>query len=163
MKRIHIGFSFLLFNAFLFMFCDGIMILSFYFVCLIHEMGHLVALKATGGELRRIELSFFGIRMVAAPASDLRCGAIVLLSGPAMNFITYMMLKVLDVGVRTAELSLAACLFNLMPFSSLDGGALLEMYASGRPYERRANQILTLLRAGTVAVIMAIIIMRIND
>ena len=92
MSRVRVGFSFLLFNGLLFLFCGGKMIFSFYSVCLLHELGHLAALRLTGGELRRAELSFFGIKMVAAPAADIGRGAVVLLSGPTANLLLYAVL-----------------------------------------------------------------------
>ncbi len=143
---IRVGFSFLLFNALLFLFCDGGMIASFYSVCLLHELGHIAALRLTGGELRRVELSFFGMRMVAAPAADIRRGALVLLSGPAANLALYAVLTVFGVCGMTARLSLAAGLFNLLPLSALDGGALLDMLAAGRVRERELRACLTAVR-----------------
>ncbi|MBR6070779.1 MAG: hypothetical protein IKP78_09340 [Ruminococcus sp.] len=154
---IRVGFTFLLFNALLFMFCDTEMIASFYAVCLLHELGHIAALRLTGGELRRVELSFFGIRMVAAPAADIGRGAFVLLSGPAANLLLYAVLTALGVCGRTARLSLAAGLFNLLPFSSLDGGALLDMLAAGRVREREIRVCLTAVRVLCAAELLALI------
>ncbi|MCR5016512.1 MAG: site-2 protease family protein [Ruminococcus sp.] len=147
MSRVRVGFSFLLFNGLLFLFFGGKMIFSFYSVCLLHELGHLATLRLTGGELRRAELSFFGIRMVAAPAADIGRGAVVLLSGPAANLLLYAVLTALGCGGITARLSLAAGVFNLLPFSGLDGGALLDMLAEGRPCERQLRTCLTVVRA----------------
>ena len=150
MNRVRTDFSFLLFNALLFLFCSGEMILSFYAVCLLHELGHIAALHLTGGELRRIELSFFGIKMVAAPAADAGRGAIVLLSGPAANLLLYAVLTALGVGAGAARLSLAAGVFNLLPFSGLDGGALLDMLAEGRTCERQLRTCFAVARAALV-------------
>ncbi|MDO4864121.1 MAG: hypothetical protein Q4A05_08130 [Ruminococcus sp.] len=154
---IRVGFSFLLFNALLFMFCDGEMIASFYAVCLLHELGHIAALRLTGGELRRVELSFFGIRIVAAPAADVGRGALVLLSGPAANLLLWAVLGGLGVGGRTAQLSLAAGVFNLLPLSSLDGGALFDMLAAGRVHERQIRVCLAAVRGVLAAGILGCI------
>lgn len=147
MTRLRVGFSFLFFNALLFLFCGGEMILSFYAVCLLHELGHIAALRLTGGELRRVELSFFGIRMVASPAADVGRGAVVLLSGPAANLLLYLLLTALHCCTGTARLSLAAGVFNLLPFCGLDGGALLDMLAEGRTCERQFRTCITVARA----------------
>ena len=154
---IRVGFSFLLFNAMLFLFCDTEMIASFYSVCLLHELGHIAALRLTGGELRRVELSFFGVRMVAAPAADIRRGALVLLSGPAANLALYAVLTVFGVCGMTARLSLAAGMFNLLPLSSLDGGALLDMLAAGCVRERELRTCLTAVRVLCAAGLLAYI------
>lgn len=158
MKRFRIKFSFLLFNALLFLLCDGGMILSFYAVCVLHELGHIAALRLTGRELRCVELSFFGIRITSAPAADIKRGAAVLLSGPAVNLLLYAFLRAADCCGRTAVLSLAAGLFNLLPLSSLDGGALLDMLAEGRIHERQFRVCLGVLRALTALALLMYII-----
>ena len=157
MSRVRVGFSFLCFNALLFCLCDGSMILSFYAVCLLHELGHIAALRLTGGELRSVELTCFGVRMTAAPAADLKRGAAVLLSGPAANLMLYAVLTAAGVCRETAELSLAAGLFNLLPFSSLDGGALLDMLAEGSVCERQIQLALKALRIAAAAALLLLI------
>ena len=157
MRKLRIHFSFLLFNALLFMLKDAGMILEFYAVCLLHELGHIAALRLTGGELRLIEFSIFGIKMTAAPAADIKKGAAVLLSGPAVNLLMYAALVLTGNGGRLA-LSLAAGAFNLLPFSSLDGGALLDMLAEGSPHERLIQSVLKAVRALLLAgIIIAVV------
>ena len=153
MSRVRVGFSFLCFNALLFCLCDGSMILSFYAVCLLHELGHIAALRLTGGELRSVELTCFGVRMTA----DVKRGAAVLLSGPAANLLLYVLLTAADVCRETAELSLAAGLFNLLPFSSLDGGAVLDMLAEGSVCERQIQLALKALRIAAAAALLLLI------
>ena len=158
MRKLRIHFSFLLFNALLFMLKDAGMILGFYTVCLLHELGHIAALRLTGGELRLIEFSIFGIKMAAAPAADIKKGAAVLLSGPAVNLLMYAALVLTGNGGRLAALSLAAGTFNLLPFSSLDGGALLDMLAEGSPHERLIQSVLKAVRALLLAgIIIAVV------
>ena len=158
MRKLRIHFSFLLFNALLFMLKDAGMILGFYAVCLLHELGHIAALRLTGGELRLIEFSIFGVKMTAAPAADIKKGAAVLLSGPAVNLLMYAALVLTGNGGRLAALSLAAGTFNLLPFSSLDGGALLDMLAEGSPHERLIQSVLKAVRALLLAgIIIAVV------
>lgn len=162
MNKIHIGFSFWLFNAFLFMFCDGHIILSFYSICLIHEFAHIAALHLAGGELYRVELSFWGIRMIAAPAKRIGKGIFVLLSGPAANLILYVILKAVRSDSRLADMSLAAGIFNLLPFSFLDGGAVLDMFFSGRECERKIRFGLAVLRAAVMIILALFIVSEID-
>ena len=157
MRRIRIRFSFLCFNALLFCLCDGKMIASFYAVCLLHELGHIAALRLTGGELRSVELSCFGIRMTAAPAANVKRGAAVLLSGPAANLLLYAVLMLTGKCPETASLSLAAGLFNLLPLSSLDGGALLDMLAEGSVRERQIQLCMKAVRIAAAGVLIALI------
>ena len=157
MRRIRIRFSFLCFNALLFCLCDGKMIASFYAVCLLHELGHIAALRLTGGELRSVELSCFGIRMTAAPAANVKRGAAVLLSGPAANLLLYAVLMLTGKCPETASLSLAAGVFNLLPLSSLDGGALLDMLAEGSVQERQIQLCMKAVRIAAAGVLIALI------
>ena len=157
MRRIRIRFSFLCFNALLFCLCDGKMIASFYAVCLLHELGHIAALRLTGGELRSVELSCFGIRMTAAPAANVKRGAAVLLSGPAANLLLYAVLMLTEKCPETASLSLAAGVFNLLPLSSLDGGALLDMLAEGSVRERQIQLCMKAVRIAAAGVLIALI------
>lgn len=151
MKKIRISFSFLLFNAFLFMFRDMRLIAEFYGVCLLHELGHIAALRFTGGELRRVELSWYGIKMTAAPAANTKRGIIVLMSGPAVNILLYAVLHAAGSDGSFALINLAEGLFNLLPYSFLDGGAALEMLAQGAVNERLISRLLLLLRAAVTA------------
>lgn len=146
MNKVRIRFSFLLFNALLFSFRDGRMILSFYAVCLLHELGHIAALKLTGGELRSVAFSCFGIKMTAAPAASIGRGVIVLLSGPAVNLLLYGVLRLAHICDETALLSLCAGLFNLLPYSFLDGGAILDLLAEGAACERQLRIFIAALR-----------------
>ena len=61
-------------------------------------------------------------------------------------------------GGRLAALNLAAGAFNLLPFSSLDGGALLDMLAEGSPHERLIQSVLKAVRALLLAgIIIAVV------
>lgn len=158
MRRIKVRFSFLLFNALFFMFRSTEMIASFYAVCLLHELGHLAAMYLTGAELRSAELSFFGIKITAASPANRRKGAAVLLSGPAVNIVLYALLMLTGHSGRLALLSLSAGLFNLLPYSSLDGGALLDMFAEGSIRERELRVCIFVLRAAVTAILAAAVI-----
>lgn len=158
MTKIKIKFSFLVFNALLFLLRDSELISAFYIACILHELGHIIALKLTGGELKSIELSCFGIKMTASPCSSLKNGILVLLSGPAVNLLLYIILRVLEIGGFLATFNLAEGLFNLLPYSMLDGGAVMNLIAEGSVYESQLRIIYLIIRILTAFAIVLLLI-----
>lgn len=134
--HIKLGFTFLLFNALLFLFRSMRLILGFYAACIIHELGHIVAIRLTGGCIREISLSFLGIKISADPAATRIKGLLVLLSGPAANLLTGWICLRLGIFGFFARFSIAEGLFNLLPLSCLDGGAALDLLTQGTKYEK---------------------------
>ncbi len=158
MPKINIKFSFLLFNAMMFMFRESRLILGFYIACLIHEAGHIIAVRLTGGEVHRIDFSWTGIKMTASPPSSLKAGILVQLSGPAANLLTFLILILAGNTGYLALFSLAEGLFNLLPYSFLDGGAALDMLAEGAANEPLLRKIYTTLRITVTAAIATFLI-----
>lgn len=158
MKKIHIDFSFFLFNAILFMFRDIELISGFYIACILHEAGHIAAIKLTGGRIEQIGLSCFGIKMSATPPDSLRNGIIVLMSGPAVNLITGGILFLAGNTGYTAFFSLAEGIFNLLPYSFLDGGAMLDMLAEGSRNESGIRIFYRILRS-IIAILLLMILL----
>lgn len=84
----------------------------------VHELGHILAVRLTGGKILGIRLHAFGARIEAAPMSPGRT-AICALAGPAAGALTILARH------RFPELALAGLiqtLFNLLPLPWLDGG-----------------------------------------
>lgn len=146
MPKIKVNFSFLLFNSLVFMFRESRMIWGFYAACIIHEAGHIIAVRAFGGEVVGINFSWFGIKMTATPPASKFSGIIILLSGPAANLFTYVLLILRGNIGYFAIFSLAEGLFNLLPYSFLDGGAALELFAEGMENERLFRNIFVMVR-----------------
>lgn len=136
--RIH--FSFLVFNALIFLFRSSSLILAFYTVCAIHEAGHLVAIALCGGSVRAVDLSAAGIRIVTQKGGmvPLRSSIFVLLSGPAANIVVYSVMKLSDCDGIFPLLNLSTAMYNMLPYYSLDGGALICTLTEGRACERTA-------------------------
>ena len=156
--KIKVKFSFLVFNALLFMFRDTELISAFYIACISHEIGHITALKLTGGELKSIELSSSGIKMSASPYSSVRNGIFVLLSGPAVNLILYAVLTACKIRGFLPVFNLAEGLFNLLPYSMLDGGAVLNLIAEGSAYEHCLQSVYFVIKLVTSAIIVVIML-----
>lgn len=124
----------------------------------VHEGGHLLVLRLSGGRLRRLTMTCCGaVLHCALPAG--RCArAAVCLAGPAASFA----LTALAEGCgwyRLAGASMLLGAFNLLPLPPLDGGmALAHLCAGGAQPVRAALALLSgvgllfggfwLLRAG---------------
>lgn len=72
--------------------------------------------------------------------------AFVLLSGPAVNILLFAFLKAFGATGSFAMVNLAAGLYNLLPFSCLDGGALIDVFITGTIHEREWRKLLSLIK-----------------
>lgn len=123
--KIKIDFSFPAMLLIIFMQADDNFIKQSLFVCLVHELGHGIAMCLTDSGIREIRFYSAGIRMETA--SGLLCMGQVLticFSGPLMNLLCAGLYW--NFSLETAILHLCMGIFNLLPFRILDGGAALE-------------------------------------
>jgi len=100
---------------------------------LAHELGHVLAMKVLG--YRNVGILFVPFLGAFAggssPESDRKNEALVALAGPAMGLLSCAAALVLyaalgyDILLQYAKISLGLNVLNLLPFSSLDGGAFL--------------------------------------
>lgn len=95
------------------------------FVSLLHELGHGFVMCLTGAGIREIRLHASGIQMLTG-SRLLSTGQAfwIYLSGPLVNLVSACLLW--HTQPETAVLHLGMGLFNLLPYSILDGGALLQ-------------------------------------
>lgn len=98
---------------------------------LLHEWGHVAALRRFGGQISHLTISPFGVEMTIADTTRLSYGAelLVTLAGPAVNLLLAVMLGLLGSRWESAYVfagaQLVLGLFNLIPARPLDGGRLL--------------------------------------
>lgn len=155
-------FSFLLLGALVSLLKEPGLVAGFCTACVLHEAGHVIAARLTGGRISLVELRGSGILMtvsrdcLAGTAGEL----LVLLSGPAVNLLTAGILYLLGSRGALFLLSLWEGGLNLLPFSGLDGGAALELLVRGRPDEYILLRRINVLRWGTAGAIAAMAVWR---
>ena len=117
-----------------------------------HEWGHLAAMAVLGVQIREIRFSGTGIRIITRKSGTepLLKSLVVLLAGAAVNIAMFIILR--EKMPDTALMSLGAGIYNLLPYSQLDGGAVLEMLILGNIHERRLRTALKLLRIALIVV-----------
>ncbi|MCR5729761.1 MAG: hypothetical protein K6G20_05320 [Ruminococcus sp.] len=155
--RLH--FSFLLFNAVIFLYDSSGLIICFYTACLLHELGHIAAAHMTRQSIVTVELKGSGILMIPEKnaAAPLYSGIIVLMSGPAVNLLLWT-ISYLNGWNYFAAINLMLFLYNMLPYKQLDGGAALSLILCGWIYERAADILLTLIKAAIPVVLLLLVL-----
>lgn len=103
------------------------------FCAFLHESGHLIAVKAVGAEVVRIDVMLFGAQIktggrLCTYAED----ALVYVSGAAANFVGAVCAYFAYLFYPTSEImfllfaNLFYAFFNMLPIRGLDGGGFLE-------------------------------------
>lgn len=136
-----VKFSFLVFNALIFLMRDSGVIMNFYAVCVIHEIGHLLAIGAAGGKIKSV--AFSGMGVVITPEKNSHHELFIMLAGAGANLIVYFIMLSAGIGGSFCMLNLAAAIYNLLPYRQLDGGAALGILTDGTPEERIINNVIT--------------------
>ena len=144
--RIVIDFGFPAMMALLLLWGDAEYFLQTIGVCMIHELGHGIAMLAAGAGLQEIRLHAAGIRMktravLLHPLQE--CA--ILLSGPTANLLAAAILYVMHGADLLCLSHLCMGLFNLLPYRILDGGSLLEHLSCRCPAVYGIRRIVCLL------------------
>ena len=102
-----------------------------FFAAIIHELGHLAAMRLLGAKVREIEITFFGAEIrTPSPTKGTLRSIIIFASGAAANILSAIIAY--SFPNQTPELSffagasLSLAVINLLPIRTLDGGSILE-------------------------------------
>lgn len=136
----------LLFFALLYFFDES----GFYAAALpaaaVHELGHLLALKAAGFAPRRISLGPAGLEMDYCGRLEGLGGAFSIAAGPLFGLVYGLLIfSPWEYARFSGGISIALSAFNLLPVLPLDGGRLLELAVGERG--RAASRAISLLLA----------------
>ena len=91
--------------------------------CVVHELGHYLAIRILGGEVEALQLTGLGAVMVPRGMFGYREECLIALAGPAASLA--LALLTAPVEETLAGVSLVLGLFNLLPLAPLDGGRVL--------------------------------------
>lgn len=100
---------------------DGSMTLLL-LAALLHELGHLLCIRLSGGRVEDVRLTVSGADIRYGGGADLLIAA----GGPLASLLAAVTAVRLG-AMRFTGLNLALCLFNLLPVYPLDGGRLLAL------------------------------------
>ncbi len=126
-------------------------------VC-VHEMGHLLAILLSGGQVDGIQVTPFGLMIarrerICSAQTDL----LILLAGPFANLLFGLLFfqhPLPGIAAFAAD-NLSFCLMNLLPVRPLDGGRALEIALALR-HPRAAGRIVKALSFGVLVVLWAL-------
>lgn len=135
---------------------DGNALLSL-LCCMLHETGHLAAIRFFGGSVRSISFGAYGMRIDASHSlkiSPLK-EAVISLAGPVVNVI------LLIIGIMTEisglfRINLCLCIFNLLPVGMTDGQSALKNVLSAITDREKAKAALKIISTAFLIVIYAI-------
>lgn len=93
--------------------------------CALHELGHYLAIRMVGGDVKLIRLTAVGAEMVVGRPLGYWQEGVAALAGPAVNAVLALAFCSWEWGVGFAGINLVLALFNLLPIGQLDGGRIL--------------------------------------
>ncbi len=123
------------------------------FSALLHEIGHLCALKHFGADILEFKISLFGgnIKTMNFNKTSYLNEIIVCFSGPAINLLLSLFFYLFYFAFHKKELliysniNLILGLYNLLPFYSFDGGKIVELILKNKYSEKRTDLVITIL------------------
>lgn len=127
----------------------------------VHELGHVSAIKALGGKVKRLSFDSSGLSMCGTGTYSAAGEIGILLSGPSAGLaLAYICshigaLSANELLLKTAGMSLVLSVYNLLPALPLDGGrallAFLRCFTDAEKAER-TMYFISLLTALALAV-----------
>lgn len=101
--------------------------------CMIHEIGHLIGILLSKEGVKAISFNIFGITIFpySKKISSFFSDICILIAGPFANIVTVFFSIYLSGGSINifSVINLVLGIFNLLPFSKLDGGCILILLA----------------------------------
>ena len=138
--------------------------------CVIHEAGHIICLLILGEKPKKIELSFYGIKLERYPMSGQNTAGelAVYISGPGANIIfsaiLFLLSNIFHLLREAAVISLCIGIFNLIPCKPLDGGNILYTVLCRNTKQKSADSVCLAVSVIIIAplIVSGIYFLRIN-
>lgn len=150
--------GFLLLLGVLFWLDDGVGLLPWGLAaCVLHELGHIAAAAALGGQVERLSLTVVGAELridYRAPLTYAR-DSLVALAGPGANLLAGGLFLALNWKLAAA-LTLVVGIFNLLPILPLDGGRVVYGLIADRLDPDWAERLMTAMSGCLVGVLVGI-------
>lgn len=93
--------------------------------CALHELGHYLAVRAFGGNIRLVRLTAVGAEMVLSKSLGDWQEGLAALAGPGVNLALALIFCRWRWGELFAGLNLVLGCFNMLPVGRLDGGRVM--------------------------------------
>lgn len=147
--RIEFGISFVIVVTLMLIFFNEKIVLFSVFSSLLHECGHLFAIRICGERIERVVFGAFGLRIERQAFSNTpyKNEVIIALGGIAVNCVLFIA-SVLTFGLTKTEtvlifgiINLFIALFNSLPLKSLDMGRAVYFLLLIRFPDEKAEQI----------------------
>ena len=110
---------------------------------MLHEAGHLIAIKRVGGKIGRVDIMPLGARIVTVGITSHTCDIKVYLSGPFANILFFALSLPFGIAMNSPYIlyfslcNMFLALVNLLPISGNDGHNALIAFISQRADEEK--------------------------
>lgn len=168
MKKVHIGFSFILLLLVCIIFHEFGLLVNYFFALLLHELSHYYVASKRGYKLKSFNLNMFGLNInLDREVEDKDCFW-VNLAGPMCNlFLCLVCLAFYSIVPQSFFILNTFCLcnfvlavFNLLPVYPLDGGKIFRSLIRSDKLYKRLDFIFRICFAGLFLCLFAFSIVR---
>lgn len=147
MKRIDISTGAIALLSVLYFFCGFEAFFALLTAVCVHELGHILAIKAQGGNIPRLRFDISGICMCCSDFKTRKSEFAALFSGPFSGIVfafatSYFGNQIYSSFLLTASgFSLLLSLYNILPILPLDGGRMLLCLVSSVLSDHKAKSV----------------------
>lgn len=153
MRRVEVTPGFLLMAAWLNYIDDGGILQGILFSCVLHELGHLAALRILDIPVRKIRVTAIGAEICMGQEMSYLGEMLAVFMGPLVNFLLAGLFCRIQGCEMLAGMNLVLGCFNLLPVGKLDGGRALRcilMLTVGQERGERLSHQLSLVIAAVL-------------
>lgn len=120
-------------------------ILIFLLAAMAHEVGHLLCMVILNAKPDEIVLNPGTIRIVKNSITTNNETLLILLSGPVINLMIFLICINFQAVKLFAVINLVLFIFNLLPIEGLDGGSILKLALKLKHSEKYAEKVLFII------------------